>query len=123
MTATGGFTFTTAHRMVNRIHGRAPHVGTAAQPSLAARLAQPHRHVVRITDFADRGPATDRGRYVTALIYPAEYEGWYCVPCERFFTEKDLVASTCPECGRVLPRKRPLCMYCGTAVQQDPFER
>ena len=33
-------------------------------------------------------------------IYRAEYDGWYCVPCERFFTEKDLVAGNCPDCGR-----------------------
>jgi len=33
-------------------------------------------------------------------IYRAEYEGWYCVGCERFFTEKDLTAGNCPECGK-----------------------
>jgi methionyl-tRNA synthetase len=33
-------------------------------------------------------------------IYAAEYEGWYCVPCERFFTEKDLVEGMCPDCKR-----------------------
>jgi methionyl-tRNA synthetase len=33
-------------------------------------------------------------------IYRAEYDGWYCVPCERFFTEKDLVTGNCPDCGR-----------------------
>jgi methionyl-tRNA synthetase len=33
-------------------------------------------------------------------IYAAEYEGWYCVPCERFFTEKDLVDGMCPDCKR-----------------------
>ena len=33
-------------------------------------------------------------------IYRGEYEGWYCVPDERFFTEKDLRDGCCPECGR-----------------------
>jgi len=33
-------------------------------------------------------------------IYSSEYEGWYCVPCERFFTEKDLKENKCPECNR-----------------------
>ena len=33
-------------------------------------------------------------------IYRAEYDGWYCVPCERFFMEKDLVAGNCPDCNR-----------------------
>jgi methionyl-tRNA synthetase len=33
-------------------------------------------------------------------IYSAPYKGWYCVPDERFWTEKDLVEGNCPECGR-----------------------
>ena len=33
-------------------------------------------------------------------IYEASYEGWYCVPDERFWTEKDLKDGNCPECGR-----------------------
>lgn len=37
-------------------------------------------------------------------IYRAEYTGWYCVGCERFFTEKDLVDGNCPECGRPVDR-------------------
>jgi len=38
--------------------------------------------------------------YDRDLIYSSEYEGWYCVPCERFFTEKDLVDQCCPDCHR-----------------------
>lgn len=35
------------------------------------------------------------------LIYKKEYKGHYCVPCERFFTDKDLVeGNLCPDCGR-----------------------
>ena len=37
----------------------------------------------------------DRGE-----IYAADYEGWYCVFEERFWTEKDLIAGTCPDCRR-----------------------
>ncbi|UCG38781.1 MAG: methionine--tRNA ligase [bacterium] len=33
-------------------------------------------------------------------IYKASYSGWYCVPDERFWTEKDLVEGNCPDCGR-----------------------
>jgi len=29
----------------------------------------------------------------------------------------------CPECGRTLMGKHPVCLYCGTAVVRDPFER
>jgi methionyl-tRNA synthetase len=37
-------------------------------------------------------------------IYQGAYEGWYCVPDERFWTEKDLVDGTCPDCGRPVER-------------------
>ena len=33
-------------------------------------------------------------------IYRDSYEGWYCTPCERFWTEKDLQENNCPECQR-----------------------
>jgi methionyl-tRNA synthetase len=33
-------------------------------------------------------------------IYLGDYEGWYCVSDERFWTEKDLVNGKCPDCGR-----------------------
>ncbi|HAS83522.1 MAG TPA: methionine--tRNA ligase [Verrucomicrobia bacterium] len=41
-------------------------------------------------------------------IYRADYDGWYCVTCERFFTEKDLTDGKCPEsgCGRTVDRIR-----------------
>ena len=39
--------------------------------------------------------------YDRDLIYKAEYPGYYCVGCERFFTEKDLVdGKHCPDCQR-----------------------
>lgn len=33
-------------------------------------------------------------------IYKGYYEGMYCVPCESFFTESQLVDGKCPDCGR-----------------------
>jgi len=33
-------------------------------------------------------------------IYKSEYEGWYCTPCESFWTEHQLVDGKCPDCGR-----------------------
>ena len=39
-------------------------------------------------------------------IYKSEYEGLYCVPCETYFTESQLVDGKCPDCGReVKPAK------------------
>lgn len=39
-------------------------------------------------------------------IYRAEYDGWYCTPCERFFMDRDLAADACPECKRPVERIR-----------------
>ena len=33
-------------------------------------------------------------------IYKGSYEGWYCTPCESFFTELQLKDGNCPDCGR-----------------------
>ncbi|MEG2640880.1 MAG: methionine--tRNA ligase [Eubacterium sp.] len=33
-------------------------------------------------------------------IYKGKYEGWYCTPCESFWTESQLVDGNCPDCGR-----------------------
>ena len=33
-------------------------------------------------------------------IYKGHYEGWYCTPCESFFTETQVVDCKCPDCGR-----------------------
>lgn len=33
-------------------------------------------------------------------IYKGQYEGWYCTPCESFYTETQLDEGNCPDCGR-----------------------
>src|SRR5699024_1901798 len=33
-------------------------------------------------------------------IYLDEYEGWYCISCEAFFTEHQLVDGKCADCGK-----------------------
>ncbi len=32
------------------------------------------------------------------------FEGWYCIPCERYWTEKDLQDGKCPSCQREVVR-------------------
>jgi hypothetical protein len=31
--------------------------------------------------------------------------------------------SPCPQCGRAMPKSRPVCMYCGMASTEYPFAR
>ncbi|MBR7554286.1 methionine--tRNA ligase [Allobacillus sp. GCM10007491] len=38
--------------------------------------------------------------YQQGDIYLDKYEGWYCTPCESFFTERQLDNGRCPDCGR-----------------------
>ncbi len=38
------------------------------------------------------------------LIYKDDYTGWYCTFDERFWTEKDVVDSLCPDCKRPVER-------------------
>ncbi len=33
-------------------------------------------------------------------LYKGHYEGWYCVPCETYYSEDQLENSACPSCGR-----------------------
>ncbi|MBQ8451375.1 MAG: methionine--tRNA ligase [Clostridia bacterium] len=38
--------------------------------------------------------------YDTGYIYKSAYKGKYCVPCESFWTESQLVDGKCPDCHR-----------------------
>ncbi len=42
--------------------------------------------------------------YDKGEIYKSEYEGWYCTPCESFWTESQLVDGKCPDCGRAVQK-------------------
>lgn len=40
-----------------------------------------------------------RKMYENGDIYKGSYKGWYCTPCESFWTETQLVDGKCPDCG------------------------
>ncbi len=42
--------------------------------------------------------------YEQGDIYKSSYEGWYCTPCESFWTESQAVDGCCPDCGAKLTR-------------------
>lgn len=46
-----------------------------------------------------------RRLYEQGDIYKSAYEGWYCVPCESFFTDTQAEGGVCPDCGRPLTRE------------------
>ncbi len=57
--------------------------------------------------------------YEKGEIYRAEYDGWYCVPCERFFMEKDLENGACPDCKRPVDRIRESNYFLRMSQYQD----
>ncbi|MCL6451547.1 MAG: methionine--tRNA ligase [Acetobacteraceae bacterium] len=38
--------------------------------------------------------------YEQGDIFKAQYQGWYCSPCEAFWLERQLREGKCPDCGR-----------------------
>jgi methionyl-tRNA synthetase len=68
------------------------------------RLEITHDDFIRTTEERHKAIVRQslQGLYERGEIYAAEYAGWYCVPCERFFLEKDLVEAKCPDCQRAV---------------------
>lgn len=52
-------------------------------------------------------------------IYKGEYEGLYCVPCESFFTETQLVDGCCPDCGRPVEKTKEEAYFFKMSKYQD----
>ena len=44
--------------------------------------------------------------YEQGDIYKGAYEGWYCTPCESFWTESQLEDGKCPDCGRPVKKAK-----------------
>ncbi|MBQ8160685.1 MAG: methionine--tRNA ligase [Clostridia bacterium] len=52
-------------------------------------------------------------------IYKSEYEGWYCTPCESFWTELQLKDGKCPDCGRPVERAKEESYFFKMSKYQD----
>ena len=49
--------------------------------------------------------------YDNGDIYKGSYEGWYCVPCESFWTDSQIVDGKCPDCGREVKKQKEECYF------------
>ncbi len=58
-------------------------------------------HFIRTTDDYHMAEVQKAFKllYDKGDIYKGKYSGLYCVACESYFTEKDLVDGCCPDCG------------------------
>ncbi|MBM3255058.1 MAG: methionine--tRNA ligase [Candidatus Omnitrophica bacterium] len=52
-------------------------------------------------------------------IYAAQYEGWYCIPCETFWTEMQLVENACPDCKRPVEKIQESNYFFKISAYQD----
>ncbi|MCF0111112.1 MAG: methionine--tRNA ligase, partial [Erysipelotrichaceae bacterium] len=52
-------------------------------------------------------------------IYKGEYEGWYCKPCESFFTESQLKDGKCPDCGAAVEKAKEEAYFFRMSKYQD----
>ncbi len=59
-------------------------------------------HFIRTTDDYHEAAVKKifKRFYDRGDIYKGKYEGWYCTPCESFFTETQAEGGKCPDCGR-----------------------
>ncbi len=55
-------------------------------------------------------------------VYKSEYEGWYCVPCESFFTDSQLVDGKCPDCGREVRKEKEETYFLRLSKYQKQLE-
>lgn len=70
------------------------------------------RHVSRVQEIFNR--MNEKGD-----IYKSEYEGWYCTPCESFWTESQLVDGCCPDCGRQVKKAQEEAYFFRMSNYQD----
>ncbi len=55
-------------------------------------------------------------------VYKSAYEGWYCVPCESFFTDSQLVDGKCPDCGREVRKEQEEAYFFKMSKYQKQLE-
>lgn len=60
-----------------------------------------------------------RKLYDQGDIYKSEYEGWYCTPCESFWTETQLIDGKCPDCGREVKKTKEEAYFFQMSKYQD----
>ncbi len=80
-----------------------------------------YNHFIRTTDdyHVEAVKKIFKKLYEQGDIYKGEYEGLYCVPCESFFTETQLVDGCCPDCGRPVKKTKEEAYFFKMSKYQD----
>lgn len=61
--------------------------------------------------------------YKKGDIYKSNYEGWYCTPCEAFWTKTQLVDGKCPDCGRPVELMKEESYFFRLSKYQDRIQK
>lgn len=61
--------------------------------------------------------------YEKGDIYKSNYEGWYCTPCEAFWTKTQLVDGKCPDCGRPVELMKEESYFFRLSKYQDRIQK
>lgn len=56
-------------------------------------------------------------------IYKSSYEGWYCTPCESFWTDTQLKDGKCPDCGREVHKEHEEAYFFKMSNYQERLEK
>lgn len=78
-------------------------------------------HFIRTTDedHERRVQQIAQKLYDKGEIYKGHYEGWYCTPCESFWTESQLKEGACPDCGRPVEKTQEEAYFFKLSKYQD----
>ena len=60
--------------------------------------------------------------YENGDIYKGKYEGWYCTPCESFWTESQLKDGACPDCERAVKQASEEAYFLKLSKYQERLE-
>jgi methionyl-tRNA synthetase len=81
-------------------------------------------YFIRTTDPEHEAAVQELWRKMAANgdIYEGEYEGWYCVPCEQFYTEKELLdGNRCPVHDKQVDKIKEKSFYFRLSKYQKPL--
>lgn len=88
---------------------------------IADMLNISYDHFIRTTDeyHVEAVKKIFKKLYDQGDIYKSEYEGWYCTPCESFWTETQLKDGKCPDCGREVKKTKEEAYFFRMSNYQD----
>lgn len=80
---------------------------------------------IRTTQDRHKKAAVEFFKRVQAngYITQGEYEGWYCVPDEKFLQDSEVVDAKCPDCGRTVERIKERNYFFKMSAFQKPLEK